>query len=408
MDKEPFTGSDKASQGTGPGARFCVLVADDEEPLRNIMCHILKRLGHEVTTVADGLEAWIQFRQTPFPVVVTDIRMPGLSGIELLKRIRKENPETEVVLVSGFGDTDVLIEALRHGASNFIEKPFTEAEFRRYVEPVLRRRTFELRAELMRLEFVKLKQNEDRANRMLALGRLVSGLAHEIHNPLTFIKGSAELLEGFCRDLRKRAPQGKGPDPEEIEEMRGLLGDLRHGIERIESMVEAVRVLGGRPLPATRNVRLAQIMERAFREASSQKPDEVRAEISPPPDSFVVDVCPEEVEGCFVNLLRNAFDATAPEGGVVRFHTREIPYDTQNFFGFVEVVVADDGPGIPRGIFDEVFTPFFTTKDRGMGLGLSIAYELAKRSGAQMEIETEEGKGTEVTVRMPFRLVEQA
>jgi len=387
-----------------PGVAFRILVADDEAIARDLMSRALQRLGHEVTTVADGLEAWMRFRQTPFPVVVTDIRMPGLSGIELLKRIRKENPETEVVLVSGFGDTALLIEALRHGASNFIEKPFDESEFLWHVEPAFQRRALALEAELMQLEFVKLRQKEEREIRMLALGQLLSGLAYEIHSPFAFIKGNVELLAAFFRELSKQSPEGKGLDREEITEMQKLLLDIQHGIERIETTLDAVRTFGVRPLAPCRCVSLAGVMVRAFNEALGKKPAGARAEITPPPDSFVVEANTEELERCFVNLLLNAFDAVATEGGAVRFYTREIPYDTPNFFGFVEVVVEDEGPGMPQGIIDEVFTPFFTTRDGGTGLGLTIAYEAAKRNGAQMEIESEEGKGTVVTLRVPFQL----
>ncbi|GEM_PF-420521 len=389
------------------GTVFRVLVADDEKSLRNAMARCLERLGHEVVTATDGLEAWMRFHEDPFPIVVTDIRMPGLNGIDLLERVRGERPDTEVVLVSGFSDAGVVIEALRHGAVNFVEKPFTESEFLRQMEPAFQRCTLALEKVRLQQELSRLREREERESRLAALGRLLSGLAHEIHNPLTFIKGNAELIARFCRETRTRLSEGALPDEAALAEALELLEDLCHGIDRIEDMVESVRAFGGRPLASRRETALAEVMRLAFREALARKPAGVGADFVPPPDVFVVEVNEPEMVGCFVNLLVNAFDAAACGGASVRFFTREIPYDTAGFFGFVEIVVGDDGPGIPQAIIGEVFTPFFTTKREGTGLGLNIAYEAAKRNGAQMEIESEEGKGTTVIVRMPFRLAKE-
>ncbi|WP_025323802.1 sensor histidine kinase [Deferrisoma camini] len=408
MDARPEKQTNGAAANPAGGAAFRILVADDEASLRNAMARSLEALGHEVVSAADGLEAWMRFHEAPFPIVVADIRMPGLTGIELLERIRNEKPDTEVVLVSGFGDTGVVIEALRHGATNFVEKPFSESEFLRQMEPAFQRCGLALEKARLQQELSKLREREERERRMAALGRLLSGLAHEIHNPLTFIKGNAELLERFCQETRKGLSEGALPNEVAVAEMLGLVKDLRHGIERIESMVESVRLFGGRPLSFCREAKLSEIMRLSFREALSKKPIGVAADLVPPPDSFLVEVNETEMESCFVNLLVNAFEAAACGGGSVRFYTREIPYDTDEFFGFVEIVVEDDGPGIPQAIVDEVFTPFFTTKPGGTGLGLSVAYEAAKRNGAQVEIDSEEGKGTTVTVRLPFRLAKEA
>ncbi|NOY45852.1 MAG: hybrid sensor histidine kinase/response regulator [Deltaproteobacteria bacterium] len=404
MDTDSTRERGAMSEARTEGVAFRILLADDEKSLRDVMSRCLRRLGHQVVTAADGLEAWMRFHESPFSIVVTDIRMPGLSGIELLERIRKEKPDTEVVLVSGFGDTSVVIEALRHGASNFVEKPFTESEFLRQMEPAFQRRALALETARLQNELIRLREKEERERRAAALGRLLSGLAHEIHNPLTFIKGNAELLDQFCRDIRRQGAKGTPPDEAMLAEMQGLLKDLWHGVRRIESMVESVRALGGRPLASRRETKLAGVMRLAFREAMAKKPSGVNADLIPPPDVFLVEINEPEMESCFVNLLVNAFEAVVCGGSSVRFYTREIPYDTTEFFGFVEVIVEDDGPGIPQAILDEVFTPFFTTKTGGTGLGLSIAYEAAKRNGAQVEIDSEEGKGTTVTVRMPFRL----
>ena len=389
------------------GASFRILVADDEAPVRRVLDHYLARAGHCVTTAADGLEAWERFQESPFPVVLSDIKMPRMDGIELLERVRAVRPSTEVVLITGFGETGVVIEALRRGASNFIEKPFSGEELLRQMEPAFHRCALALETARLEREVADLREREERDRRMLALGRLVSGISHEIHNPLMFAKGNAEILEDFCRRACAAAREGRPPDPRATEEMRTVLHDLRCGLDRIESMVRTLQTFGGRPASPRALVRLSDLMAAALRAALPDKPPGVELRVEAPPEAVVVEVNEAEMEICFASLLTNAFETSRFGGTLVRFTTRELPYPTRDFSGFVEVVVQDDGPGIPRGILDEVFTPFFTTKEGGTGLGLSIAYEAAKRNGAQVEIESDEGRGATVTVRLPFHRREQ-
>ncbi len=385
------------------GARFRILVADDEEPVRRTVARCLEGAGHRVTTASDGLEAWMRFRETPFPILVTDIRMPGLSGIDLLERIRTDWPDTEVVLISGLNDAGLVIKALRCGATNFIEKPFTQEEFLQQMFPAFHRCALAIEAARLQQMVAELREKEEREQRMAALGRLLSGMAHQIHNPLTFVKGNAELLQRFVQSLQTTAREGQPLEPRIAGEMATLLQDLRHGVARIETMVETVRTFGARPPPELKELRLADLMAASFRVALAQKTEEVAASFSPPPQGILVAADEADMEGCLVNLLVNAFAAASCGGSSVLFYTREIPYPTVHFSGFVEVIVEDDGPGIPKDIIDDVFTPFFTTKTEGTGLGLSIAYEAAQRNGAQVEIESREGHGATLTVRFPFR-----
>ncbi len=380
-----------------------VLVVDDDPSVRQVVSKTLQEVGHEVVTASDGLEAWMLFDRDPFPMVVTDIMMPGIDGLELLKKIREIDPHVEVVLITGFGETRLVIEALRRGASNFIEKPFTPEGLLEQLAPSFHRCALARERERLAAEIEALREREERDRRMAALGRLLSGLAHEIHNPLTFIKGNAELLERYWDEAAAEIRKALGTEPQVLGEMRDLLGDLQHGVHRIESMVEAVKTLAGGGPRSSEDVRLRDLMYAAFRIALAKKPKEVAADFAFPPEDWIVTVNREDMEGCFVNLLVNAFEAVGCEGSAVTFRVREIPYATNRFSGFVDVIVEDDGPGIPQGIIDEVFTPFFTTKQGGMGLGLSLAYEAAKRNGAQLEIQSEEGKGTRVIVRLPYR-----
>ncbi len=102
------------------------MIVDDEETLTFSLYQsfIISKENYEVVTASSGNEAWDKFSQNPFDVVLTDITMPGLNGIELLKRIKKEHPQTFVIMMTAYGSDEKKEEALSHGAFRYIEKPF--------------------------------------------------------------------------------------------------------------------------------------------------------------------------------------------------------------------------------------------------------------------------------------------
>lgn len=387
------------------GFSFTVLVADDEEGIRDVARTALEFDGHRVLSAGDGAEALDLFREHRPDVVVSDIRMPRVDGITLLEQIRELSPGTEVVLITGFAETSLVIEALRRGASNLIEKPFRPSELIQQLEPSFVRRGLALDAARLRGELEAERKSLEIHQRMATMGRLLAGLAHEVNNPLTFLKGNVEIL----RHLLVRAAEDPGAGEAAGANLRqalGLLDDMGFGARRIEELVGAMRRFGSPVGSSRRPVALREVMDNSLKLTQAKRSPGTRLEVEPPGPGVLVDADPVELETCFVNLLANAYEAIQVQGAAVRFSASLSPYATEAFHGLVEVTVEDDGPGIPQGIVDEVFTPFFTRKQGGMGLGLSLAYEAAKRNGAQIEIHTAEDRGARVVVRMPYRSAE--
>ncbi len=386
------------------GFHFTVLVVDDEPTVRDVTQAVLELDGHRVLLADHGAQALELFREHRPDVVVSDIRMPELDGITLLERVRELSPDTEVVLITGFADTGMVIDALRRGASNFIEKPFRPAELLRQLEPSFLRRGLAQDAARLRDELDAERKRLEIHQRMATMGRLLAGLAHEVNNPLTFLKGNVELLRHLLGRVAQEA-EGRPPSPE-VEQARALLDDMAFGTRRIQELVEAMRRFGRPVGDARRAMPLRDLMDNSLKLAQAKRGPNTRLEVVHPAADVLVDADAVEMETCFVNLLVNAYEALQVEGSTVRFTAAALPFATGAFQGLVEVAVEDDGPGIPQGIVDEVFTPFFTRKQGGLGLGLSLAYEAAKRNGAQIEIHTNEGQGARVVVRVPYRSAE--
>lgn len=386
-----------------PATSFSILVADDEVDLREILRRVLAGAGHRVETASDGAEAWEAFERLRPDLVISDIMMPNGDGIALLKRIRAVAPDAEVVLITGFARTDLVIEALRLGASNFIEKPVRPGELFAHLAPSFLRLGLQAEKALLVAELEAERRRRETEARLVTLGRLLAGLAHEIHNPLTFVRGNAELVKLHVdRLLRMVDAPAEGPLAAVADEVRGLLADLDFGTRRIQDMIRGLKRFSSPARHGAAAVTLADLLDHSVKMAQARKPDRLRLEVDLPDRAVRVLCDPVEIEGCLVNLLVNAYEAMESRGSRVRLSAEVLPFDTGEVGGTVEVAVEDDGPGIPQGIVDEVYTPFFTRKPGGTGLGLSIAYEAVKRNGGQIEIRTAEGEGTRVLVRLPL------
>jgi DNA-binding response OmpR family regulator len=121
-----------------PSTKPLVLAVDDEEPVRRLLTDYLQRLGYEAITVKNGAEAIDQIGQRPPDVVMTDILMQPMSGLELVRRLRTEHPDLGIVVFTGYSSEEMVIEALRAGATDFLKKPFTMRSLDRVIQSALR------------------------------------------------------------------------------------------------------------------------------------------------------------------------------------------------------------------------------------------------------------------------------
>ena len=358
-----------------------------------------------MTLAADGEEAWRLYLEERHPLVVCDIRMPGLDGLGLLERIRECSAQTEVVLITGFSDTQVVISALRRGASNFVEKPFRPSDLLRQLEPSFIRCGLAEEASRLKEALEAEQRRCELEQRMATMGRLLAGLAHEVHNPLTFVKGNAELLRILVDRLFEREALAADPESESMaEELRTLLSDISFGARRVQALVENMKMFGARPDPTARGAfAVATIMERSCLLAQGKRRPNVELDLRLPPPEVVVEANALELETCLVNLIVNAHEAMDRTGGTITVAAETFPLTSRGAEGFVEIAVEDEGPGFGAGDVHELFTPFVSKKKGSQGLGLSIAYEAARRNGAHLSIVGREPRGTRAVVRMPYR-----
>ena len=239
----------------------------------------------------------------------------------------------------------------------------------------------------------------DRAQRLESLGVLAAGIAHEINNPLAFVRGNLTHLTRLAEIVGKRLDAFEPPDIEALGEMGEVIWETQGGVDRISRIVDATRRLSRESSPRREPVDMNEVADGALQMAAMHANRSVRIE------ALLCDSLPqvlgsaERLGQVVLNLLINAKQAAGgTEGGRIRIETR-----TDG--GFVEVQVHDDGPGVPVAHRERIFDPFFTTKgpDEGTGLGLAIAFDIAEEHGGQLDVGDSDLGGARFALRVPSR-----
>ncbi len=438
--------------------RYKLLVVDDEPHVLETIIDVLEDRDEagqlEFLSAASGEEALdiLKNHHGEIDLVLTDQRMPGMSGAELLKVIHKRHPTIGSIVISGFAGFEDMRSAFRSGIFDYIKKPYDEdhlvgvvksslekTELRRRnarlveelreanqcLEQRVNERTKELRDGLQRLR--SMQQQLIQAEKMSSLGLLVAGIAHEINNPATSVYAGAEALESNVeellifvdryKDLLRATHEGDANAVEElVEELRDAEEDVDYLLEEglpwsIRSMKEgAVRIKDiVRNLKTFSRVDEAEVKHADINEGIRTTEKLVHHELKNRitlheefGDIPQLECYPGQLNQVFMNLMVNAAQAIDGEG--------TIWIKTYSENNSVVVRIKDTGGGISEDSLKDIFNPFFTTKPvgQGTGLGLSISYSIVKKHGGEITVDSEPGVGTEFVVVLPFDGIQRA
>ncbi len=365
-----------------------LLLVDDEEGIRNVLRISLSDLGYTVYTAADGKEALKIFSEQQPEIVLTDIKMPGIDGVEVLRRIKHENPDTEVIMITGHGDMDLAIRSLKHEASDFITKPINddilEISVRKAKERILVRE--KLRAYTASLEAL-LREKSALQDRLASLGLRISSISHGIKGLLTGLDGGIYLVDG---GLRKK-------DTDQVDEGWAIVKEM---VERIRKMViDILFYARERELkPESVDVRrfcteVAQGVGRKLEE----KGIDFKQDFSAAGGSFCIDT--GYLRTALINMIENAADAC---------RKKEAPKEAQVVFraagedGGVVFEIADNGIGMDAETREKIFDLFFSSKgSQGTGLGLYISQKVVGQHGGTIRVRSQPGRGSRFFVKIP-------
>jgi len=240
-------------------------------------------------------------------------------------------------------------------------------------------------------EAKRTREALQRSERLSALGTLVAGVAHEINNPLAYVRGNVELLEMTTAELSASAPSEEARS--RVLEMQRETRVALEGLDRIAAITRSLKQIarvGPQPrAPTDVNALVANVLN----VAAPRVPDGVKLESELRATRLVL-ANGSEIAQVLINLVFNAADATEAKGSRVVIRSRDEP-------GRVVVEVEDDGVGIPAQERAKLFTPFFTTKPQGTGLGLSVSQSIATDHGGALTFTSREGEGTIFRLALP-------
>jgi two-component system NtrC family sensor kinase len=366
-----------------------VLVVDDEALITDSFRLVLEAEGYSVETAASGSRALAAVDASDWDCAFVDLVLPDMDGLELLRQIRARRPGLPAVVITGHGSGLRGFAAREAGAYAFLEKPadMTPEKILSVLATALARRRAEQELEAARHQVAM-------SEKLSTLGTLVSGVAHEIRTPLTYVTNNLFLIRQRLEHATRSRPELAGLADEVARYGKAALD----GVARIDRLVEDLRRFArrdeGGPVEADLRdvVGLAVDLFRATRRGRI----EVRAELRSVP-ALRLDT--GQVQQVVLNLLTNAAEAM-PSGGLVRIATRAVP-------GGGEIEIEDHGDGIAPDVQDRLFHPFFTTKAEGTGLGLSISQRIVESHGGHIRFESHPGRGTTFLVFLPLQEVDR-
>jgi len=403
-----------------------ILIVDDEESVCRLFAGCLSG-RYSCVTANNAQEALVRLASEQFSLVISDVQMPGLSGIELLRRITEHFPDTAVIMASGVARTQRVLDAVRLGASDYLIKPCDLDVLEFSVERALERRALlrsarlykdnleKHNAELARqkAELERLQAQIVHSEKMASLGQLAAGVAHELNNPAGFVYGNMQMLRecsaGLERLLRfydeAELPAAVTAEAERIKEeidykhsvddLRSIINDCHSGAERIRDVVQNLRLFSRLDEAELKKVNLHEGIESTIRLLSQYYgPDRVILERDygdlPPVECYA-----GQLNQVWMNLLVNAAQATGYKGKV---HLKTYLDNRMAI-----IVISDTGSGIESENLKKIFDPFFTTKrvGEGTGLGLSITYGIIERHGGSITVQSKLGEGTVFTIAIP-------
>lgn len=366
-----------------------LFVDDDESGL--LLCAGACRDDFDVLLAQSGAAALELMRTHDVGVIVTEQRMPNMSGVELLERVRAEFPEAVRVLATAYSDVHAAVGAInRGGVKRYLTKPWDFEELRAELTAALE--TYSTSRRVKELER-RLVQTE----RVYALGIVAAGIGYELRNPISWISTNLEHSLGELAALRSILP-GAAAEPvsAKLQDIREALEDASSGAERVIEIVSAIQLSMVRPPSDNELVDLEEVVRLALRlvAADLRRAARVELEVNGGPK---VRGSRAQLSQIVVNLLVNALFAVSnlpPSEAVIAVR---ISFDGQ--LAYLEV--ADCGPGISEQDTARIFDPFFTTKPGvGTGLGLAISRQIASELGGTLDVARDERLGGAV-----FRLI---
>lgn len=404
--------------GNQPRRKGKLLIVDDEDGPRQSLRVVFKE-DYEILMASDGPTGIKLAQENRIDVAVLDIRMAGMSGIEVLERLKYVDPSIEVIMMTAFETTDTMRQALRLRACDYINKPFDIATMRAAVARAMQRRTLEgeikSNAETLQALLNELQNQKIEEQMAHTRGEIYASIIHDLNGPLT-------VISGFVQILNQRIGNATRLELEDLEFIRERLKTITRQVTNCIEISRRYLSLMRRRSEETPRVSVNQLLtdiDHLVRVHPSRQNHQLTLKALA--EDIAVPLNGTDVIQMVLNLTINAFQCSpqphwveiegrvlpaAVELGALRDGTQDRLLNVENFDNRPPLVafrVSDTGPGIPPEVLPKIFQPFFTTKGprNGTGLGLNIVLRLVKEARGALHVHSEPGRGTVFSIYLP-------
>jgi signal transduction histidine kinase len=390
-----------------------ILVVDDEQPVLDFMERIFLYDGYEIITALSGEEGLnILSRVSPIQLVISDQRMPTMTGVEFLEQVCIKWPDTVRMILSGYADLEAVISAINRGQIyKFISKPWNTSDLRVTIGNAIERyfmhkKNIELAEklqikndELQRFndnleiliadrttELIKAQKQLINSEKMAAIGVLTAGIAHEIKNPLAVIIQGTGYLRSALQD---------------DDHLTDVVVKLKDAAMKADTIIKGLLSFSRQRPLLFEAVDIVSLIEQSLSLMNYQlivKNIHVIREYQR--DLPMANLDSAKIEQVFVNVIHNAIEAMS-NGGMLTIRVECIDSVTGN--DAIQVIFTDTGKGIPENEINKIFDPFFSTKGVGnTGLGLSISRGIIDQHNGTIRVGSKINAGTSLFIILPI------
>ena len=373
-----------------------ILIVDDYMGICSALTAVFGEEGYETETAGTGKDAIEKAQENFFNISLLDIKLPDTEGINLVAPLKELHPDMDVLMITGHASLETAVRALHEGASAYIIKPLNMHEVLGVVRDALEKQRLieekllaeeELKEYSEHLEEMVEERTKElreaheeliRKEKLTVLGQLASGVGHELLNPLGAIKNVAYYLNMVL----------EGPESN----VKEILDILDKEVAVCESIISSLFDFARSTPLLKREVDINDIIRGVFSHTTVPEKVEVVRQLDEVLPTILGDR--DQLDQVFGHIILNAIQAM-PEGGQL---TVKSEFPSQEW---VAISFTDTGIGIHKDNLGKVFDPLYTTKAKGIGLGLAIIKDLVETHGGTIEVQSEVGKGSTFTIRLP-------
>ena len=358
-----------------------ILIIDDEEALRDGCSQVLEKAGYAVLTAEQGIEGVMLAREHLPDMAFIDLKMPNISGMEIIEILSRDIPDIVLVMITGFATIVSAVEAMQKGAYDYLPKPFNPDQLRALAKRGLEHRNLKIETKRLRVEKDLMERN------------FITFVSHEMRSPLVVIRQYIEALNEIAGDRFDK-------------DVKEIIDRCRKRIQNLEELVEhwldISRIEDGTFAQQKVSLSLDSIISRSVEEMIPVcRKRGISLETNIPQKLPQITGDAESLVRVFTNIIGNATKYT-PEGG-------KITVTCQHDEFYINVSIADMGTGIPPDKLPLIFDPFFrcggkNEKHSGSGLGLTFCKKIMESHKGCIAVSSKEGEGTTFVLTFPSQI----